>query len=469
MEDLPYECLYLIFNKLNAKDIISLRKTCTTFREVVKYVKCPKDEVKAYKLEDIYWKGELIYGFTKYNLKSFYFPNGLFGRDVNITTEEQEDLNKFNGINSLTLSSIINNVYTLRDIKELMLNNYNGKEIILHENNKLEKLTVKSNTLKTITNGELLTHLTVNKISDVSLFKNLTFLKIEGNMDIEEVSNLPNLVNLYARSSFLKRIYNLDNIKFIECPFSSVNYINNVPKLKRLIACRTFISDVSNLTNLTYLNLSECYNRNITGIHELSKLKYLDVRCTYFVNTFKGLGHIETILCSGNVRDIDQLTETKNLYLNDYNYNNISGLTKLERLDIRNGNVTNISNCPNVKYIKVYYFKGEVICNLPNLETLYIFSRTLEKVHSLPKLKDLTLFYFKGRILQDIPNLETLNLSFTSLEIIKSFPKLKTLHLLNNFNLWLVSIDSRLTEVESIGNKLLKEEYFSMIPKLSFR
>lgn len=442
--DLPYECLVLIFNYLKAKDIINLRKTCTVFREVVKYVKCSSETVNVSKLKDIFWQDELIYGFTKYKLNIFKLPRLIFNSETEITTFYHKDISIFNGIKSLTLHGA-KDVSTLRDIECLNLVNCKARNVILHDS--IRSLTF-SESLKvsTIIGGENLTHLNIGATSifDVSSFKNLVYLNVSKNKKITIICNLPRLKKLEACNSSVYAISNLESVEEIDCNNTHLEVLRGTPNLRVFSASFARIGDISHLSNLEVLNLFKC--DNVTGLQFLNKLKSVNLAYNYSIKSFKGLENVEEITCEGKMEDIDCLRKVKRMTLIYCNCDVVSDLPELEELVIRRCNISSIRSLPKLKKLYLHLYLGKRSSRrYNNSEFIVPDYSSVIAIRNLPNLKNIIINDYKigddkGRLIYNLPK-EYLSITCQYLREIDNLPSLTYLSFTNTSDVGKLGVD----------------------------
>lgn len=131
------------------------------------------------------------------------------------------------------------------------------------------------------------------KANDVSMLSGLHTLCIwtpDGNNNIQDVSMLGNLYELYIPHSLLSDISNLGNISYLN--------ISGCPNVK----------DVSALGNVHYLDISNC--PNITDVSALSNVHHLDISNCTNITDISALSKVHTLLMMNcpNVNDISGFT-----------------------------------------------------------------------------------------------------------------------------------------------------------------
>lgn len=452
--DLPYECLYIIFDYLRANDIISLRKVCTVFRNVVKYIKCEDDVIRVSNLHDIYYNEELIYGFVNYNMRGVVFPKGILEPNNSVHAHCTGDITRYNGIKILNLYGA-NERYdlsVLRDIKHLTLGDCTIENVVLGENNGIKSLSfLRSRQVKTITNGDQLNHLDISgtSVSDVSSFKNLTRLDADDTEHLKVIRDLDKLVILNANDSDLLFIVNLPNVEFISCNGSNVINIIEAPKLRKLNARSAILRDVYGLNNLESLNIYHSNSRNISGLTTLHKLKYLNMNGTNATKTFEGLGHVEEILCSGNINDINKLTDTKYLSLRNY-----EGKT--------------ISNLPNLVTLNMEECSTSEIISLRRLKCLKMKKCEVTGLYDLPKLITLEVEGYKGECITKLPNLRALKVLGDNLIYVTKVPKLISVEIESCLYLSRIDLTDNLNTIKVSGSPLFYKKKFDNVPNKHF-
>lgn len=263
-----------------------------------------------------------------------------------------------------------------------------------------------------------------NKISDLSILKNLTQLshldlsynRIENIEALENLTDL-NYLNLEQNMihdiSKLKKLTDLTYLNISYNEIENIDVLANFNNLYILHANSNKISNISplaNLLDLEELNLNYNNISDITPIENLKNIYWLNIQN----NRIK------------NIEPLVNLTELEFLNLTDNHITSIPDLgrlTKLEKLYLDNNSIIDISNVLGLSNLELLNLEGNKITNLPdlssltNLKELYLDHNKLTDisgVKGLRYLESLTLSYNEITELPDLSsltNLEYLNLS----------------------------------------------------------
>jgi len=173
-------------------------------------------------------------------------------------------------------------------------------------------------------------NLSKNKITDISILKELTRLKY---LDL----SLNNINDISALSGMaeLKELY-INNNKITD-----ISALLDKPNLKHLDAARNNISDISSLgglTNLEYLNLSDNKIVDASALKRLTKLSYLNLEYNDIadISSLGNLKNLETLLLNGN--NISDISVVK-------------GMKKLKRLTLAGSDIADKSPADHVESV----------------------------------------------------------------------------------------------------------------------
>jgi hypothetical protein len=337
----------------------------------------------------------------------------------------------------------------LRD--NLLINKKNDRAISVDVYNKYKDIFDSFNIYKTITvrNIDVDRKLSLKNLIVNSIIVN-TSLKIQ--LDFNNMNTMVDSINL--SNVFIKRFHaeefiNINHVELYNCyDFSDIYKLQNVsyirlencellkdnerafpsiPSLRTLYISNTSISDINSLTNLTKLLLRNCYR----------------------------------------ISEIDNLTNVKDLCLENTRVRNISSLVNLETLEIRGNSIMDLSSNINLKRVNIFSTVIENINfdNLNMLEEVTIFNSMHSRNNCFTKIntnvKKINLSYMTNFDFKYFPNLEDLTINFIhDTEMNTSFlSKLKNLNITDCINIntindlnyleTLVMIRCKVTEIKN--------------------
>lgn len=257
-----------------------------------------------------------------------------------ITEEDLQKIDSIAGYNLTFYDSTIKSIEGVELCKNLTYVSLN-----------LEDLTnlTPLNDLRNITYLSINQNYNLKNISPLSQLVNLEYLDIESN-DIEDIASLKELNKL----KFFNIMYNykisdigvLENFTELEQLLISGHNIDNIVPVSKLVHLQNFwalkcnltdITPVENLTDLIYLYLRFNYINNIEPLRKLQKLK-------------------ELYLWENKIEDISALEYLPNLRLIELRDNNIKDISPLvNNENIKDGAIVNVYENPlNDKSINEY-------------------------------------------------------------------------------------------------------------------
>lgn len=374
MEYLPFDCLIYIFDYLSMQDIISLRKTFTTFAEVVKYVRCNKQTVVYDKYEDVMYNGEMIYGFSNCILTNM-IDGIIFDSYHNVTCEFNiPDMTMFNGVGSLTVrgGSFLDKPL---DVKSLHID-------VLH----------------------------ITK-SNVNIEK-LETLVVHGVSHCEDMKDLHNLKHLELRCS-TKEISNMSSLKTL---VANCNNLNSLPSLTDLTVIGHKAMDVSHITTLKRLDISD--SRCVVPIIE--RLDYLNCDGRKDIESIN-IRYIDTLLAN-KCKSID-ISYVKYIRVLDISNTSVTDISMLQDLEIVNISNTEVTSLPIPNKIVRLVAKDSKLTTLDYVNYLEYADISNTRVEVIPENKIVT-FIASGSSIHNIDTLieaETVDINFTRVNSLPNF------------------------------------------------
>lgn len=443
--DLPFDCLILIFELLRGNDIINLRKTCSTFAEVVKYVRCPRSIVNYTKRRDL-----LHYGFTncilsKYirtnrlthcnsitclsNVKDISYYNGVKNlivegeasnegkveiENIEVRIEKFNDLYKnFKSLKSLTISydSNIKNIRYLPNLVKLSINNFSSSKVnIISDLPKLEELDVLFTTVRKIHNLPELRVLRCNSLAKVNL---------------DSMSKLE-VLHYNVIDGHYSHIYNREfkYLKELHVAGESKPIIPYIPTLERLNLNFTILKDLSAFTHIKELSI---VGTNVSDISMLTNLEILDISDTYVIYLPKN-NRIHTLIAENHqYHSLDDIDYVK--YLN-IRYSNISTLPDNNIITTLIASHTYLSSISNLKYLTDVDISNTDITEIPVdncIKSINISNTPISSLENLEKAEIIIAKNTKITTLPDLKNIIKLNISHTEVKVIPYYPTIKYL------------------------------------------
>lgn len=327
--------------------------------------------------------------------------NELYLNNINI--EDLTGIERFTNLKTLDISNNhISNIGCLQNLNYLIKLNISNNEITnisyLHDLIHLQELDISNNNVSDISSlpdnhyielnlsGNNITILTNNDINVTRIY--LDNCNIDNNMIQEIHQKLPDFLEL-----------SLKNNNITDC--SSIVYDG-----REKIDLSNNPIDPRKIPTAPTLILNNC---NITEVNDIA-------------NNFTGSS---LSLCNNPIEDISPLA-TLNLYklcISNTNVGDVSGLTKLQYLDISgNVNVTGLNNLSNLKSLAVNNCNltnenlTEITSNLNNLEYLSVNNNKINNLDFLSNCNNLNTLYASSNEINDITGLTNIT-AFNELDL----------------------------------------------------
>ena len=310
-------------------------------------------------------------------------------------------------------------------------------------------------------------NLTRKKLLSIPTIQNgrntqVLILNLNKIQKINNLNQMPNLLELYLQNNKISKIENLpNNLLKLDLSYNELKSLTDLSKANHLewlnIECNLIekLDEVIGLSNLIEFYCSGNKITNIKECYKLSKLKQIEI-----IDLF------DNEVCNNNNEDIriNMINNCPNLRI--FNRILIDNNEKSKTKDLFAGKLTNdilekrLGSGKSTKYIMDLDLSGlklkEQIClfskeNYPNLITLNISRNNFKSFNIfgiLPNLKELNLDYnnfveaiskkdkiINGKGIMGLPNLEKLEMSnnqLINLNGIQYFKNLKTLILRDN-------------------------------------
>ncbi len=291
---------------------------------------------------------------------------------------------------------------------------------------------------------------------------NILYLNNKGIKDIADIENLSDLINLkelYLERNNISEIKGLENLVNLEVLGLAENQISEIKGLDTLQSL-TFldlysnpileIKGLDNLVNLKDLHIGNCKIDELKGLDSLFNLETLDIEVTEIteIKNLENLSNLETIFLSSN-----KITEIKGL----------DSLTKLRQLDLENNKISiieGLNNLKNLEFLTLFsnkILKIEGLDKLQNLKQLSLDDNLITEIENIEKCESLESLYLdKNKIkeiknLSDLKNLENLGLSENLIDEIKG------LDTLTRLKVFLLN-DNQIEEIKGLENLKNLEE-----------
>jgi hypothetical protein len=261
--------------------------------------------------------------------------------------------------------------------------------------------------------------------------------------DYTQIKNPEKVISLHFSNSIFIQNFNVelfpnikslvfDNIKFDM--LNNVEFIGKCRKLNKLWFKNTNISYLSKFINSNNINLE------FLLVDNCSKLDLVDIKQ---IKTLIELHINHSMICS--LDEISDLTELRILNLRNNNLsslNNIKKLVNLESLNIQYNLIENIDEIAQLTNLKYLYADNNNIQNLwvsplINLKYLEISNNKLESIKILELSPELEVLNIKNNLIKHLPNLSKItNLNFERLQVewkdIISIDNMKSFGLIKN-------------------------------------
>ncbi|NOU20112.1 MAG: hypothetical protein HOO91_21355 [Bacteroidales bacterium] len=315
-----------------------------------------------------------------------------------------------------------------------------------------------------------LRNMSLNDISFIQEFKELTMLDLSNNEQIRDYSFLKKLKNLTVLDlrgnnlkdvSFLSELEGLKALYLSDSKILDYSFLKKFKKLSILCLRGNMLSDISFLKDLKELDTLYLTNnsqiKDYSFLKELKKLTkiYLNANDLTEISFLKELKWLTDIdLCNNKLSDISPLIEIdslNSLYLGKNNLNNVSFLRKLKGLSGLNLNfnkqIDDYSFLRDLEHLNFLDLKGNNLSDIrllkgfKKLTALDLSFNNLKDVSFLKENKDLSMLYLRGNKLNDISflkefkGLTILSLSSNNLgdiSFLRDHKKLISLDLSNN-------------------------------------
>lgn len=446
MEYLPFDCLIYIFDYLSMQDIISLRKTCTTFAEVVKYIRCRDDVVVYNKYEDAMYNGEMIYGFMNCRL-----PNIIEGIKFTSYHNVKCDFN----LHDISIFGDVRNLMTrgvsfsskptkIRHItlRKLNINDIGDNIITIQSDN------CKNSTISGLSN---LVRLELNKCENLQVVRDMQSLKtlrLEKS-DIKELHNLPSLTNLTLQTNNAIDISHITTLKRLNISDSKC-LLPTIERLDLLDCSNNFdVRDVK----IKYIDKLKCLNCRHINISYLSYVRSLDISATN-ITDISMFGYVETLkIVSTNIESIPVPNKIIKLIAHNSKLKSIGYAKYLEDVDISDTEVTSIPEnnirefvaigCPitnidtltKAEFINMNHSKLESLPANNSIINIQIRHTNVTNIDYLIRAEKVDIGYTKVNKLPNFTHITKLNIDGTKINSIPNLPKLKNLHIENTISI----------------------------------
>lgn len=299
-----------------------------------------------------------------------------------------------------------------------------------------------------------------NKITDISMLKNLKFLYYI-NLDNNEISDITSLPNSLSEISLVNNnisdisvLNSFEYLNFLDISNNSINWNENTlknPNLFWLSISNTGFNNInyiSSLKNLYYLDVSNNSLESLNGIENFS-VDVLDISSNNQIKDFELLKKMDSMeygiaLYADNcsIQDISIFNDM-NIYSLSLENNQIKDLSKFNNTNITDINLTNngLEDISNLNPLKLSYInlsknpKLKGLESIKNIETVILQHNeftNLDEVKKLTNITGLDLSYNKIENYEDLNNLENLlSLSLEGNTGVKLEFLPKTLYVLN--------------------------------------
>ncbi len=191
----------------------------------------------------------------------------------------------------------------------------------------------------------------------------------------------------------------------------SIDCVEYMPKLTKLVLVASALDDISPLESLTNLSEFRMYgnmgNYDPSVLDGLTQLKTVSLNYSYSSNANVNCTQIESLSCVGAaVSDISQFTDLKELTIETEDLSVLSGLTKLEKLDVSDtfkgigidsaiADAACLENMTELKELTISSFGGidniSVLAGLDKLEKITFSSGIITDVQQLSLLTNVKI------------------------------------------------------------------------------
>jgi Leucine-rich repeat (LRR) protein len=134
-------------------------------------------------------------------------------------------------------------------------------------------------------------------------------LKINGSMRIKTIPILPNLEELYCRSTSLTSLPVLPNLLKLDCKFNKLSCLPVLPNLIELRCCR---SGLNSLPVFPKLKVLWCEGNGLSSLPELPNLEFLMCTCDKVI-TLPALPKLKTFYSDNNELNAVFVKNTKRM------------------------------------------------------------------------------------------------------------------------------------------------------------
>ncbi len=261
--------------------------------------------------------------------------------------------------------------------------------------------------------------------------------------EYEQIKNPEKVISLhFSNCSFIQKFNielfpNIKSLVFDNVKFDILNNVEIIGKCKKL---NKLWFKNSNISYLSQFIITNNINLEFLLVDNCSKLDLVDIKQ---IKTLLELHINHSMIC--NLDEISDLTELRILNLRNNNLsslNNIKKLVNLESLNIQYNSIENVDELANLTNLKYLYADNNNIQHLwmlpiPNLKYLEISNNKLESVKILELSPELEVLNIKNNNITHLPNLSKItNLNYERLQIdwknIISIDNMKSFGLIKN-------------------------------------
>ena len=367
-------------------------------------------------------------------------------------------------------------------------------EISFEEALSVNKITVCTDTISSLTGIEHMTNLTYLSCKGSHVWNSSAGKYDDGgtlkNLDISKNAKLTILYCGYNQLTSLD-VTNNTSLISLDCRCNDLDKIDirNNLQLSKLEAADNLLSiiDLTNNSKLTYVSL---YSNKLTAIDisQNTKLENLQVGKNGLTSiNVSNNAALYNLQCSNNqitTIDISNNTKLVSLYISDngLTYIDVSRNPILQTISCSDNKLQSIDVSKNPKLEYLYCDNNTIskidLSNNPSLINLYCYNNNISELNVSKNTKLTRLYFYSNQItsidLKSCPDIKSLRCSNNKLKSLKvnSCPKITELQVSNN-NLEVLDI-SKLTDLErfySSPNTLLKTLYVysGQIDKIKYK
>ena len=295
MENIPYNCMEMIFALLCVVDIVELstvnRKINETYKKIMNDVQNREQTDKCcdhYKCFVSKKNAKTFATIPNYVFNRTWFSIDLKCRDLiavvgNLSLSQKSQCEVYDSSESIDFSKHMDQLSGIN--KLTIYSDHDGLDDELFQRmlNTIETLHMAYTTIKNVRllNSVKYIDLSGTKVQDVSALKNAVYLNLSRCANIIDFSMLGNVHHLILAHTNIIDVSMLGNVHTLDLSYTFVSDVSALANVHTLDLSYTFVSDVSMLEYVDELFIRNTYVEE-DDLSSLSHIRKLHVRCNPF-------------------------------------------------------------------------------------------------------------------------------------------------------------------------------------------